>query len=206
MSDTCTVTFSSHLFYDECNSATGLSQYGSSVLVRGSDAAITMTYNTNENAYQLSGTGNWHAMIPIPALNDEDNYKISANFKGQNIHYNAVGFFLDNRNDTTSYGQAFDLSIYDKRILGRQYRVSSDGSESNSSTVSSLSASNYYKLEMTVNGSALSAKLYDSGGTELTSTSTTLSVSNKQMGLFLFCETGSTNSVCYVKNIVADSL
>ena len=194
------------LFEDDCSSASGLSNYGSSVLVRGSNATITMTYDSTENAYQLSGSGNYHAMIPIPTLDDKDEYTISADFKAQNIRYNGIGFFLDNRNDTTSYGQAFWLSVYDKRINGHQYRVSSDGSGSDSSTNSSLSASNWYNLEMTVDGSSLSAKLYDSGGTELLSTSTSLSVSNKQMGIFLMCETGSTNSICYVKNIKAESL
>ena len=197
---------STTLFEDACSSASGLSDYGSSQLVRGTNATITMSYDSTENAYKLSGSGNYHAMIPIPTLNDTDNYKISADFKAQNIQYNSVGFFLDNRNDTTSYGQAFFLNIYSKRLDGYTYKVSQDGESSHSPTVSSLSANNYYRIEMIVLGSVFVAKLYDSNLNELTSTTHTLSVENKQMGIFLFCEKGSTDSVCYVKNIKAETL
>ena len=194
------------LFEDACSSASGLFNYGSSQLVRGTNATMTMSYDSTENAYKLSGSGNYHAMMPIPTLDDQDNYKISADFKAQNIQYNSCGFFLDNRNDTTSYGQAFYLNIYSKRLDGYTYKVSQDGTSSNSPTVSSLSANNYYRIEMIVSGSVLSAKLYDSNLNELTSTTHTLSVENKRMGIFLFCERGSTDSVCYVKNIKAEYL
>jgi len=202
---TCTVTAQSYLFYDACSSATGLSNYGSSVLIRGTNAAITMTYDSTENAYKLVGTGKYFAMIPIPTLNDEDEYTITANIKGQNKSLNGIGFCLDNRSDTTSYSQAVWMEVYGKKLSYKQFKVSSDGTYK-SGSVSSLAGDTWYKIEMTVNGSSLSGKLYDSGGTELTSLSSTLSVSNKQMGIFLQCESGSTNSVCYVKEIKAEAL
>ena len=205
VSDTCSVVYSTYLFYDECTSATGLSNYGSSVLIRGTNAAITLTYDSTENAYKLVGTGNYFAMIPIPTLNDEDEYTITANIKGQNKSFNGIGFCLDNRSDTTSYSQAAWMEVYGKKLSYKQFKVSSDGTYK-SGSVSSLAGDTWYKIEMTVNGSSLSGKLYDSGGTELTSLSSTLSVSNKQMGIFLQCESGSTNSVCYVKEIKAESL
>ena len=201
---TASVTYSSHLFYDDCTSSSGLSNYGSSVLVRGTNAAITMTYDSTENAYKLSGTGNYHAMIPIPTLDDEDNYKISADFKAQNINANACGFFLDNRSDTTSYGLGVFIHEYNHEFASRQYKVSSDGTLVNQTGLS-FTASNWYTIEMIVNGSTLTGNLYN-GNTLMATVSQTLSVSNKQMGLFLFCEKGATNSVCYVKNIVANTL
>ena len=202
---TASVTYSAYLFYDECSSSTGLSDYGSSVLVRGSNATITMTYDSTENAYKLSGSGNYHAMVPILSLNDEDGYTISAYVKGQNIRYNGIGFYLDNRDDTISWGQAFWLEVYGRKMAGKQYKVSQDGTDNSVNNIS-LSGGTWYKLEMIVNGSSLSAKLYDTNDTQLASTSTTLSVSNKQMGIFLMCETGATNSVCYVKKIKAEPL
>ena len=191
-----------YLFYDKCNNPSMLSSYGSSVLVRGSTATITMTYDSTENAYKLSGTGNYHAMIPIPILDDVDEYSISADFKAQNINANACGFFLDNRNDTTSYGLGVFIHEYNHEFASRQYRVSGDGTLVNETGLT-FTASNWYHIEMTVNGSSLTGKLYN-GDTLMATVSQTLSVSNKQMGIFLFCENGSTNSVCYVKNIVAD--
>ena len=205
VTDTCTVTAQSYLFYDACDSSAGLSNYGSSVLVRGSNATITMTYDSTENAYKLSGSGNYHAMIPIPILNDEDEYKITAEFKGQNQRFNVIGFFLDNRSDTTSYGLDYALDVYDKYLHSRLYRVSSDSSEQ-STTISSLSGNTWYKLEYIVDGSTLTGTMYDMSNNQLATKTRTMSISNKQMGLFLFCEGGATNSIGYVRNIKAESL
>ena len=196
---------STTLFEDDCSSASGLSNYGSSECVRGSNATITMTYDSTENAYKVSGSGNYHAYVPITALEGEDEYVISMDLKAFNIRYNKVGLFLDNYNDTTSYGCMFALNCYDKRLDYQQYRLSSDGSSSNTS-VSSLQPDTWYRLEYTVNGSSLNAKLYDMNDTLLANKDVTLSVDNKSMGIFLFCETGSTDSTCYVRNIKAESL
>lgn len=204
-SDTCTVTVMTYLFYDECNSSAGLSNYGSSECVRGSNASITMTYDSTENAYKVSGSGNYHAFVPIPALDDEDEYTIEAEVKGQSIHYNMIGLFLDNRNNTTSYGLDYALNVYDKRLQSRQYKLSADGSEENVN-IGSISANTWYKLAYTVNGSSLTGTLYDINGNQLGTKTRTLSVSNKRMGIFLFCENGSTNSTCYIRNIKAEYL
>lgn len=205
VTDTCTVTSVSYLFYDACNSSSGLSNYGSSECVRGSNATITMTYDSTENAYQLSGTGNYHAYIPIPALKDEDSYSIQAEFKSGSVRYNACGFYLDNYQDTTSYGMAIFQQVYAKEFTYRQYRLSSDGTY-HMNSVNTLSADTWYKMTMTVDGSSLSFKLENMNGDTLATDSTTLSVSNKSMGIFLYCETGSTSSICYVRNIKAESL
>ena len=205
VSDTCTVTVQSYLFYDACDSSAGLTNYGSSVLVRGSNASITMTYDSTENAYKMSGSGNYHAMIPIPSLNDEDGYTIKAEFKGPKTNLNAQGFFLDNRNDTTSYGEACFTHRYNNEFALRPYKVSQDGNVTNQTGLS-LTGNVWYRIEMTVNGSSITGKLYDQNDTLKSTLTATQSVNNKQMGLFLFCEKGSTNSTCYVRNIKAEAL
>ena len=197
---------STTLFEDKCDSASGLSQYGTSECVRGSNATFTMTYDSTENAYKLSGTGNYHAMIPISVLNDEDNYTIEAQFKGQNIQYNICGFYLDNRNDTTSYGLDYALNVYNSRLHSRLYRLSSDGTEQSVNATTTLSANTWYKIKYTVDGNSLTGELYDGEGNLLATCTRTQEISNRQMGLFLFCENGATNSTCYVKNIKAKSI
>ena len=162
-----------------------------------------MTYDPNENAYKMSGSGNYHAMIPIPALDDKDGYTIKAEFKGPKTNLNAQGFFLDNRNDTTSYGEACFSHRYNNEFALRPYKVSQDGSVTNQTGLS-LTGNVWYRIEMTVNGSSITGKLYDQNDTLKSTLTATQSVNNKQMGLFLFCEKGTTNSTCYVKNIVAD--
>ena len=201
-----TPTPSTVLFEDACDSASGLSNYGSSECVRGSNATITMTYDSTENAYKLSGTGNYHAMIPISVLNDEDNYTIEAQFKAQNILYNICGFYLDNRNDTTSYGLDYAINVYNSELHSRLYRLSSDGTEQRVTATTTLSANTWYKIKYTVDGNSLTGELYDGEGNLLATCTRTQEISNRQMGLFLFCENGATNSTCYVKNIKAKSI
>ena len=203
---------STTLFEDACSSASGLSNYGSSQLVRGSTATITMTYDSTENAYKLSGSGNYHAMIPITPLADKDEYIISMDCKGQAIRYNMVGFFLDNSADTTSYGLAFGLDIgkadngTNQSLYSRLYRPNTDGSGYITYLNSNvLTADTWYKLTFTVDGNTLTGALYD-GTTKLAEKTVTYTINNKSMGILLFCETGTTNSVCYVRNIKAESL
>ena len=203
VSDTASITVQSYLFYDACNSSSGFTNYGSSVAVRGSGASMSIEYNSTENAYKVSGSGNYYAMIPIPDLNDEDEYVISAEFKGQNVNSNGAGFCLDNRNDTTSYSYAVWFEKVSK-LIGKQFNLNSDGT-ANQHTGLSMNANTYYRMELIVNGSSLTGKLYD-GDTLLTSDSTTLTVNNKQVGIFLLTQNGTTNSACYVKNIKAEAL
>ena len=206
VTDTCSVTYDTYLFYDKCNSSSGLSQYGTSVLVRGSNAVATLEYDSTENCYALYGQGNYHAMVPIPALNDEDQYSIEMEIKMASSQFRIAGFYLDNRNDTTSYGMDMSLSVYDRCIHSRQYKVSSDGSEQNSSTSNQITADTWYRLRMTVNGSSLTGTLYNLEGTQIVTITKSLSVSNKQMGLFVFCEKGTSGSRVYIRNIKAESL
>lgn len=191
------------LFEDACNSSSGLSNYGSSVAVRGSGSSMTMEYNSTENAYKIYGSGNYYSMIPIPDLNDEDEYKISADFKGQSLNANGVGLCIDNRNDTTSYSYAIWMEAGYK-FIGKQFSLNVDGT-ANQHTGLSLNSNTWYHMELIVNGNSLTGNLYD-GSTLLATDSTTLTVNNKQVGIFLLTQNGTTNSACYVKNIKAETL
>lgn len=211
VSDACTVIIPVSLFYDACNSADGLVNYGNSEVVRGTNAAITMTYDSTENAYKVSGSGNYHAFKPITALKDKDQYILSVDVKGQAIRYNLIGLYLDNYSNTSSYGLAFGLDIgkvdgSHQTLYGCLYRVSSDGSRYPTNvTGNPLVATKYYTLTFTVNGNTLTGALYD-GTTKLAEKTVTYTINNKSMGIFLYCETGSTNSACYIKNIKAEAL
>ena len=191
------------LFGDACDSARGLINYGSSVAVRGSGASMTMTYDSTENAYKVSGDGNYYSMIPISDLNDVDNYKISADFKGLSKSINGVGFCLDNRNDSTSYSYAiWEESV--TKFVGKQFNLNSDGTV-NQHTGLSMDANTWYHMELIVDGDELTGNLYN-GDTLLATDTTTLTVNNKQVGIFLLTQNGTTNSACYVKNIKAENI
>ena len=205
VSDTASVTYTTHMFYDPCTSSSGLSNYGASECVRGSTATMTMEYDSTENAYKVSGSGNYHAMKKINALTGQDNYKVSLEVKTQNKQYNNIGFFLDNSADTTSYGLCFSVTGYSHQLYSRQYKLSSDGTTYTVSN-NSIVANTWYKLEFTVNGSSLTGKVYDMNDNLIASKDVSMSVSNKCMGIFMYCEAGSTNSAGWVRNITADQL
>ena len=191
------------LFEDACSSSSGLSDYGSSVAVRGSNATMSMTYDSTENAYKCQGSNNYYAMIPIPILNDEDKFKIEADFKGQSVSANAIGFCLDNRNDTTSTSYAIWIESLNK-VVGKQFTLNTDGTV-NQHTGLSLSASNWYHMELVIDEGVLTGKLYD-GDTVLVTDTASLVVNNSQVGIFLLTQNGTTNSTAYVKNIKATTL
>ena len=200
------------LFEDACSSSSGLSNYGNSECVRGSTASMTMEYDSNENAYKVYGSGNYHAYKPITALAGKNEYTISMECKGKAIRYNMIGFFLDNSSDTTSYGLCFGLDIgkandgTNQSLYSRAYNKNSDGTGYLTNLQGNpLSADTWYKLTFTVDGGTLTGALYD-GTTKLAEKEVSLSVSNKSMGIFLMCETGTTNSACYIRNIKAESL
>lgn len=202
---------STTIFEDDCSSASGLSNYSSSECVRGSNATMTMEYDSTENAYKVYGSGNYHCYMPITALNGKTQYKLSADIKGQAIKYNMIGFFIDNCMDTTSYGLSVGLDIgktnnINQRLWSRLFRVSSDGTEYQVNlTNNPLSADKYYNLRLEVDGNSYTWSLYD-GTTKIAENSTTYTIDNKKVGIFLYCETGTTNSVCYIKNIKAKTL
>lgn len=164
---------------------------------------MSMTYDSTENAYKCSGSNNYYAMIPIPILDDEDGYIIEADFKGKSVSANAIGLCIDNRNDTTSNSYAVWMESLSK-VVGKQFSLNTDGAV-NQHTGLSLSPSNWYHMTLTVNGSSLKGELYD-GNTLLVTDTTTLTVNNSQVGIFLLTQNGTTNSTCYVKNIKATSL
>lgn len=189
------------LFEDACDSANGLSDYDSSVAVRGSSSAMTMIYDSTENAYKCSGSGNWYSIIPIPALNDKDQYIIEADFKIQNISETGIGLCIDNRNDSTSYSYACWIEGGSGKYIGKQFNLNTDGTV-NQYYGLNLSSSKWYRIEMIINGDSLTGNLYD-GNTLISTDSTTLTVNNSQMGIFLMTQNGTTNSACWVKNIKA---
>ena len=79
VSDTCTVTVVNYLFYDECNSATGLSNYGSVYPVENNTNA-TITYDSTMNAYKISSTGGGTKVFPITALTGLTSLHLEAEF------------------------------------------------------------------------------------------------------------------------------
>lgn len=205
VTDTCTVIGASYLFYDACDSATGLSNYGSSVVVRGTNASASISYNSSENAYEISGTGNYFAGIPITPLNGEDNFKITAEMKcGVNSGDCQIGFYTRDSSDTSK-------QAYSTHFLGdtryRWFYVTPGANGSYSAINTSVAGySTYQKMEWIVEGTSIKMNIYDSNDTvAYTITKDRVNYTNKEYGLWVDTERG-TNYKVYVKNIKAEAL
>ena len=68
-----------YLFYDECNSADGLSNYGSVYSIENNTNA-TITYDSTMNAYKISSTGGGAKVFPITALTGLTSLHLEAEF------------------------------------------------------------------------------------------------------------------------------
>lgn len=93
VSDTCTVTVTSYLFYDACDSATTLSNYESSIPLRNSGSSA-MTQNGTK--HQLTITKQGQSFIEIPALEGvTDSFKMIIHSQSSsNRNYCGIGLCL----------------------------------------------------------------------------------------------------------------
>ena len=212
VSDTCTVTVLTYLFYDECTSADGLSQYGSSVLIRGTNAVATISYDSTNNCYALTGTGNYHAGIPIPALDDKDNYTLEADLKcTYNDWRNKIGFCFNNPQDSTVYKLFYNIDDYNTGRTTAAYFIPSQdkGSLFVDKPLGYNPLNNWVHMKLEISGTTVTCTLSKtSDGTQLyTSTNTTVSYAHRQILIGIYCELGTTTKTkVLIKNIKAEAL
>ena len=96
------VTITLPLFYDTCNNAEGLSNYGSVYSFEGNSNA-SMTYDSTMNAYKLQNTGRGTKAYPIPVLQGCTKLKLSAEVYIPSTAYGdtSVGLEVIGTNHTT---------------------------------------------------------------------------------------------------------
>lgn len=201
-----TPTPSTTLFEDKCDSSSGLSNYGSSVLVRGSNATCNLSYDSTNNCYDFTGSGNYHSAIPIPILNDKDNYSVEADFKcSQNNELTTTGFVIRDYNDTSIQSKSFQLKGNGK-FRDDSYIITADRGYTTYDTLTYSAYSYWVHMRLEITGTSVKVELSYDGTVFKTYNLTTENIVNRQLALFLFCERGTTNSKCYVRNIKAESL
>ena len=193
------------IFEDDCSSVSGLSNYGSSVLIRGTNAIATISYDSTDNCYALTGSGNYHSAIPIPVLNDKDNYSIEADFKcGYNNELTTIGFVVRDYNDTSIQSTSFQLKG-NGTFRKINYTIGLD-KDYTGEKISYSPYTYWVHMRLEITGASVKVELSYDGTIFKTYNYTTETITNRQVGLFLFCERGSTNSKCWVKNIKAEYL
>ena len=206
VSDTATITVQSYLFYDACDSSSGLTNYGTVVDIKGSGAVIEMTYDSTENAYKINPTS-YHtgevAMIPIPTLQNKDDYQISFKAKhGSTIVQNQIGVFI--WDSTLSSKTAYGIRRMGNGQMTTHTFSSSVDNGTNRVTYNTGMTTQYYTFTMVKQGNNLQFLVKDENDVERYNKTFTASGNNDSVGLYAYC--WDNTRYWYVKEIVAEAL
>ena len=195
--DTCTITVGpSYLFYDDCSSSSGLSNYGTAILLEGG-SATTMTYDSTENAYKITTPDLKSKCIPITELTDVDNFKFEADIKP--VSRFGMGFSVSGG---TGNGCVIGFSADSDNLYGWKYTNGNFGTLF--SDVGGLVDTGYLHITVTVEGTSLDVSITDTNNTTKTKTATLPSYSTRYVGIGL--GSGTSNHYGYIKNIKVASL
>ena len=188
------------LFYDACNSSSGLSNYGTPVGVGSTISTNYTSYNSTENAYDVRTNGDW-GMIPITAMTGQDNYKISMLVKTRSNNGASRGGFGFLASDSTNVFPCW-------KIEGNgacNYTLKQGSSEPNTKVCDTPNAQRtWYKIELIKIGTSYTCNVYDSNDTLLGTHTTTVDLgSSVRCGLY---RVGGSSYGAYVKEIRAEPI
>ncbi len=191
VSTVCTVTVQSYLFYDDCSSASGLSQYGEGISLRNS-AKTSLAYDSSMNAYTVSNSEQGCGMIPITVLNGENNFKIEFDWYSPN---GDVGGGFAMKNTSTNKFHYLSLATYNNRC--NWYNATSENYIDNC-----LTKNNWHHITLTVTSSTVT---YDfDNGTATGSHAVNITMdSNVLIGIESQWVKGISG---YIKNIKVEAL
>ena len=204
--DTPTPPTPTVLFEDACDSASGLSNYGTVVDIKRTGAAIEMTYDSTENAYKINPTS-YHtgevALIPIPVLQNMDNYQIS--FQGKHnstVVQNQMGIFI--YDSTLSSKTAYGIRRMGNGQMTTHIFSQSTDNGTNSVTYNTNITTQYFTFTMIKEGNNLQFIVKDENDTERYNQTFSASGNNDSIGLYAYCWDNTRD--WYIKNIKAESL
>ena len=190
--DTLTVKKSTFLHIDKCDSATGLTGYGSSMaLYIGSNSAGTpscqLTYDSTDNAYDLHSTNTsttYYSMIPITSTSGKTNYVVDALFKGKSKSNNEVGIFVADGSNQANYGIGVLMYVYGNKYYVRRLNLTATSTSKNETLPSgTLNGTDYFRLHMEVDDTGVYTAMFDDEDNLIYEYSYAQTISNKLLGL-----------------------
>ena len=207
---TASVTYASYLFYDDCSSSSGLSNYGTLHQLRISSGPNgALSYDSTMNAYKYtvsSPNDDGFVDIPIPTLDNQNNYYIEAEFYTEDTTTGGQsGLVLYPSTDTGGNGTFFrDIASINRCGVLKFTSYSENGEAGNSQQSGLPVGGNWYKLRLEISGTSVVAKWLQTDNTQVYSYTYTVPYTSSTMrvGLAFLCK--STSKAYYVKNIVAD--
>lgn len=205
VSDTCTVTVSQFIFYDDATSDNS-SQY-TSYAIQGTSGKVNIAWNSTEQAYAITNnTTSGRALLQFGDTLLQNNVRISADIKlgGTSYKQNGMLAFID-KDSRTTYSVAGWVQGQ-KYYRLTEFNGKSELQTTPNSTWSSLSTSDYNHHELVYQNGVVTYTITNPSSQTKT-VSLTLQKSNYLQGkLGLFIEVFSSATHCYIKNIKVEAL
>lgn len=205
VSDTCTVTVSSYLFYDDCTSDRSSEYTNASIQTSSKTNYLPLTYNSN-GYYIIKATSNEgnHYAKWITSLDGLDNVRFSCEVSTNSFNgTNRFGIIIGDVNDYKS--ERYQIS---NKTLEHLKQTSTETVID--SHPLSLTANAWYKMEYIVQGTSFTFTISDMNDTVLYTNTGTFdssvitSSTTKQYGLY-YLNYGSSYQKMF-RNIKAESL
>ena len=207
VSDTATVTVSTGpLFEDDCTSSSGLTNYGTPLMMKGSGGSVELTYDSGNNCYKVNPTSNRAGetmCIPITPMNSKDNYKLTFKIKhGSSVAQNQPSVFVY---DNTLSAPTF----YGIRYMGNgtmtchTFNQSTDNG-TNSVSYSTGISSKWFTITLQREGTSLTLKVDDENGVNRYNKTHTASGNINAVGFGVYVY--DNTRYYYIKDIVAEAL
>ena len=205
--DTITVKKSTFLLIDKCDSSSGLTNYSSSVPTYKStngNPSCTLSYDSSRYTLVAVNTStSYYSMIPVNATAGKTDYVVDVEIWQNASQTNAEAglFVINTQAGTSDYGIGSTINVYNNRLYMRRQSLSST-STSVSQTIrgGTIAKQTWYRMRMIVNDTVIRVQLYTTSGTLLEEVSYTITIPNKQLGLYLRGG-NATNSVHYYRNL-----
>ena len=211
VTDTCTVESSQYLFYDECTSADGLSNYGALHKLRVNNVAGTLSYDSGMNAYKVTPTtanADGFCDFPIPALDNKNNYYLEAEIYTTDTSTGGQpGLVLYPSTSTGGEGVFYrDIANINRCGVLKFANWAENGESGNSQKSSLPVANNWIRVRIEVNGTSVKGIWLKSDGTEVYNHTYTVPYTSSQMRVGICALLKSTTKPYYVRNIKAEPL
>ena len=207
VTDTCTVTEQTYLFYDDCTSDRSNEYANASIQASSRTNYLTLTYNSN-GYYTIQATNNEgnHYAKWITALNGKDNLKFTCEVSTNTFNgVNHFGIIIGDVNDYKS--ERYHIA---NKTLEHLKQIGTTTETVIDSHTLSLSANTWYKMEYIVQGTSFTFTISDMNDTVLHTNTGTFdssvitSSTTKQYGLY-YLNYGSSYQKMF-RNIKAESL
>lgn len=207
VSDSCTITVVSYLFYDDCTTDMS-SQYGTVHQLK-SNASVTLTYDSTNTRYTIGTNGvDGFCDIPIPVLDNLNNYFVEAEFYTTDTSTGGqCGLVVYPTADTTKNGVMFRDIASINRCGVLKFVSGNENGEAGNSVQSNLPvANNWIKVRLEVNGTHITGKWLKTDGTLIYSYTYTVPYTSGAMRVGLAFLPKSTSKPYYMRNIKAESI